>query len=281
MRVRAFARPEPLAAKVPEITVAFWIIKVLTTGMGESISDFLGEVSIVLAAGVGVLGLALALGLQLRSREYRAPVYWFTVMMVAIFGTMVADGVRDALHVPYAVTTALYGTAALCVFLVWYRREGTLSIHRITTRSRELFYWVAVLATFALGTAAGDFTASSLRIGYIGSVVLYAVVIALPAIGWWRFGLNPIVAFWGAYIVTRPLGASFADWLSKPRKLHSLRGGLDLGDGTVSAVALVLFVGLVAYVAIARQEVQHRADAAAHPHPKPAQLEPSVEGAGA
>jgi uncharacterized membrane-anchored protein len=268
MRVRAFARPEPLAAKVPEITLAFWIVKVLTTGMGESISDYLGELSIVLAVGVGVLGLALALGLQLRTREYRAPVYWFTVLMVAVFGTMLADGVRDALHVPYAVTTALYGLGALCAFLVWYRREGTLSIHSITTRSRELFYWLAVLVTFALGTAAGDFTASSLRIGYLGSIA------------WWRFDLNPIVAFWSAYIVTRPLGASFADWLSKPRTLHSLRGGLALGDGTVSAVALVLFVGLVTYVAVARRDIQQHPTEAAHGRRKRTPLEPSVEGAG-
>ncbi|MEO9177204.1 MAG: hypothetical protein ABI317_16945 [Gaiellales bacterium] len=280
MRTRPFARTRPLAAKVPEITVVFWILKVLTTGMGESMSDFLGHVSIVLAAGVGVLGLALALGLQLRAREYHAPVYWFTVMMVAVFGTMVADGTRTALHVPFAVTTALYGIGVLCVFVVWFRREGTLSIHSITTRSRELFYWAAVLATFALGTAAGDFTASSLRIGYIGSVARYAVAIAIPAIAWWRFELNPILAFWASYIVTRPLGASFADWLGKPTKLHTLRGGLDLGDGTVSAVALIVFIALVAYVAIARPDIQRRTAAAAHPHRHPAQLEPSVEGAG-
>jgi uncharacterized membrane-anchored protein len=278
MRPRAFARPEPLAAKVPEITLVFWILKVLTTGMGESMSDFLGHVSIVLAAGVGLLGLALALGLQLRAREYRAPVYWFTVMMVAVFGTMVADGMRTALQVPFAVTTALYAICVLAVFLVWYRREGTLSIHSITTRSRELFYWVAVLATFALGTAAGDFTASSLRIGYLGSVALYAVAIAVPAIAWWRFDLNPIIAFWASYIATRPLGASFADWLGKPAKLHTSRGGLGLGDGTVSAVALVVFIALVAYVAIARPDIQRRAAAAVHRHP--AQLEPSVESAG-
>jgi uncharacterized membrane-anchored protein len=278
-RARTSERLEPLAAKVPEITALFWILKLLTTGMGEAISDYLGEVNIALAAAVGVLGLTLALRLQLRTRAYRATVYWFAVMMVAVFGTMVADGIRDGLHAPYAVTTTLYAIVVAAVFVVWYRREGTLSIHSIVTRQREWFYWLAVLGTFALGTAAGDLAASSLGFGYIGSIVLFAALITLPAVAWWRFELNPILAFWAAYVLTRPLGASFADWIGKPAKLHTWKGGLAFGDGGVSAVALVAFVVLVAYVAIRRPDIQGPPDDASHPHHPRPRGEPLVDGA--
>ncbi len=261
-RSRRHSRAQPLAAKVPEITALFWVLKLLTTGMGEAMSDFLGSVSVPLAAFVGLGGVWYALRLQLRAREYRAPVYWFAVMMVAIFGTMAADGVHIGTSAPYAVTTAFYAIVVAAVFYVWYRREGTLSIHSITTRSREEYYWAAVLATFALGTAAGDLTATSLNLGFFGSVLLFGAVIAVPAIGWWRAKLNPIVAFWAAYIVTRPLGASFADWFAKPPS----KTGLGLGDGTVSAIALLVFVGLVAYVAATKRDIQSAA-VAQQPHP--------------
>jgi uncharacterized membrane-anchored protein len=244
-------RIEPLAAKVPEITLIFWVLKLLTTGMGEAMSDFLGQNSVPIAAAIGIFGLWLALWLQMRTREYRAPYYWFAVMMVAIFGTMAADGVHDGASLPYAVTVPLYGILVAGVFFFWYRSEGTLSIHSITTRRREGYYWAAVLATFALGTAAGDLTALSLNIGFFGSVVLFAVIISIPAVGWLRFKLNPIVAFWFAYIVTRPLGASFADGFSK-----NTNGGLGIGDGTLSAIALVVFIALVAYVAATQRDIQ-------------------------
>jgi uncharacterized membrane-anchored protein len=242
---------EPLAAKVPEITAIFWVLKLLTTGMGEAMSDFLGQNSVPLAAVIGIFGLWLALWLQMRTREYRAPYYWFAVMMVAIFGTMAADGVHDGASLPYAVTAPLYALLVGAVFLFWHRSEGTLSIHSITTRRREGFYWAAVLATFALGTAAGDLTALSLNIGFFGSALLFAAIMAIPAVGWWRFKLNPIVAFWFAYIVTRPLGASFADGFSK-----KTNGGLGIGDGTLSGLALVVFIALVAYVAAAKRDIQ-------------------------
>jgi uncharacterized membrane-anchored protein len=259
-------RLEPLAAKVPEITAIFWALKLLTTGMGEAMSDFLGQQSVPIAGLIGIFGLWLALRLQLRTREYRATNYWFAVMMVAIFGTMAADGVHDGASLPYAVTTPLYALLVAAVFYRWHRSEGTLSIHSITTRRRELYYWAAVLSTFALGTAAGDLTAISLNIGFFGSVVLFAVVIAVPAIGWARFKLNPIVAFWFAYVVTRPLGASFADGFSKPTN-----GGLNLGDGIVSAIALVVFTALVAYVAATRRDIQ---SAAVEQRPSPPHAEP-------
>jgi uncharacterized membrane-anchored protein len=245
-------RRHPLAAKVPEITVLFWAIKILTTGMGESISDFLGQNSVPLAAAVGVLGLWYALRLQLRTPAYRAAVYWFAVMMVAVFGTMVADGIHDGASIPYSVTTPFFAAVVGLIFYVWHRSEGTLSIHSIVTRRRERYYWAAVLATFALGTAAGDLTAIQLKIGFLDSVILFAVVIALPGLAWWRGRLNPILAFWAAYVVTRPLGASVADWFSKP----PAASGLGLGDGPVSGIALVVFVGLVAYVAHTRHGVQ-------------------------
>jgi uncharacterized membrane-anchored protein len=254
--------------KVPEITVIFWVLKLLTTGMGEAMSDFLGQKSVPIAGFVGIFGLWFALWLQLRQREYRAPIYWFAVMMVAIFGTMAADGVHDGASIPYAVTTPVFAIVVGAIFWLWYRSEGTLSIHSITTRRRQSYYWAAVLATFALGTAAGDLTALSLKLGFWTSVVLFASAISLPALGWWRLRLNPILAFWLAYIVTRPLGASFADGFSK----HA-NGGLGLGDGTVSGVALIVFVALVGYVAVTKCDVQD-AGHAEHPH---LYLEPHLE----
>ncbi len=260
--------------KVPEIAAIFWVLKLLTTGMGESMSDFLGQKSVPLAAAIGIFGLCFALWLQLRQREYRAPVYWFAVMMVAIFGTMAADGIHDGASLPYAVTTPLYAIIVAGVFFFWYRSEGTLSIHSITNRRRESFYWAAVLATFALGTAAGDLTAISLHLGFFDSAVLFAAIISIPALGWWRFGLNPIVAFWSAYIVTRPLGASFADWFSKPSK----QSGLGLGDGPVSAIALLVFIALVTYVTVTKCDVQDERRPYSRPNLHPhTVLEPELE----
>jgi uncharacterized membrane-anchored protein len=217
-----------------------------------------------LAALIGIVGIWVALRLQLRQTEYRAVYYWFAVMMVAIFGTMVADGIRDGAGIGYGVTTPVFAAVTASVFYAWYRSEGTLSIHSITTQRRERFYWAAVLATFALGTAAGDLTAIALKLGFFPSIWLFAAIIAVPAIGWWRFRLNPILAFWMAYIVTRPLGASFTDWFSKPNN-----GGLRLGDGIVSAVELVAFVALVAYVALTKLDVQPARLHHRHPHPVP------------
>jgi uncharacterized membrane-anchored protein len=232
------------------------VVKLLTTGMGESMSDFMGSHSVPIAGAVGLGGLALALRLQLRTRSYSAPFYWFAVMMVAVFGTMAADAVHDGASIGYAVTTPVFGLIVAAIFYAWWRSEGTLSIHTITTRRRERFYWAAVLATFALGTAAGDLTATTLNLGFFGSIVLFAALISLPAIGWWRGGLNPILAFWAAYVITRPLGASFADWFSKPPSIT----GLGLGDGLVSLIAFDVFAVLVAYVAIRKHDIQTPAD---------------------
>jgi uncharacterized membrane-anchored protein len=247
-------RPRTLVAraKVPEITALFWVIKVLTTGMGEATSDFLGEKSLVLAGGLGVLGFLGAMWWQLRTPRYVAPVYWFAVMMVAVFGTMAADGLHVALSVPYYASTAFYAVLLAVVFYRWRRSEGTLSIHSIVTRRREIYYWVTVLVTFALGTAAGDLTATSMHLGFFTSAVLFGALILLPLIGW-RLGLNPIAAFWIAYVLTRPLGASIADWLGKP---HHIGGGIGFGDGPVAGIATILIAILVGYVTITRADRQ-------------------------
>jgi uncharacterized membrane-anchored protein len=266
--------PRRLLTKVPEIGLIFWVLKLLTTGMGEAMSDSLGQQSVPAAAAIGIFGLVLALRLQLRQTKYRAPYYWFAVMMVAVFGTMAADGIHDGASIPYTVTTPVFALVTGLIFLWWYRSEGTLSIHSINTRRRERFYWAAVLGTFALGTAAGDLTAYQLNLGFWPSATLFAAVFAVPAIGWWRFSWNPIFSFWFAYIVTRPLGASFADGFSKPTN-----GGLNLGDPLVSLVEFALFVALVAWVTISRRDVQPHAHAEAHPHehPAPARLAAELE----
>ena len=257
------SRTRSVLAKVPEISLVFWALKLLTTGMGEAMSDGLGQKSVPLAAAVGLFGFAFAMWLQLRQREYRAPVYWFAVMMVAIFGTMVADGIRDGAGISYTVTTPVFAALTALVFWRWYRAEGTLDFHAITSKRRERFYWLAVLCTFALGTAAGDLTAYSLNWGFWPSAALFAAIFAVPAIGWYRFSWNPIVAFWFAYVLTRPLGASFADGFSKPTS-----GGLNLGDPLVALVELGIFIAAVAWVTVKKIDVQPPHELVPHAHPR-------------
>jgi uncharacterized membrane-anchored protein len=248
---RPTARPGVLLSKVPEVTAWFWIVKALTTGMGESTSDFMVHKLVPeIAVVIGGIGLVIALSLQFRARGYVAWRYWFAVAMVGVFGTMAADAVHVALGVPYIASTLFYGAALAAVFGTWYASERTLSIHSIFTPRRELFYWAAVLATFALGTAAGDLTAVTFGLGYFASGLLFAAAIAVPAIGYWRFGLNAILAFWSAYVLTRPLGASFADWLAVSHD----RGGLDLGTGPVSLALAALIALFVAYLSVTKKD---------------------------
>jgi uncharacterized membrane-anchored protein len=242
------SRLQPVAAKVPEIAASFWVLKLLTTAMGEAASDYLLGTIGLIGLGIGLAGFAVALWVQFRTRRYNAFAYWAAVMMVAVFGTMAADTLHHQLGVPYGVSTLVWALAVATTFWAWYRVEHTLSIHSITTRRREVFYWLTVSFTFVLGTAAGDLTASSLHFGFVGSMVLFAVVIAVPALGRWRLRLNGVVAFWWAYIVTRPLGASVADWLGKPAK----SGGLAYGDGPVAAILLAFALMLVTFVAVRR-----------------------------
>jgi uncharacterized membrane-anchored protein len=222
-RHRAAAPVRHALSKVPEVTLYFWITKVLTTGMGETTSDFLAQhIDPVIAVGLGFVAFAAAMLLQFRAVRYTAWIYWTAVVMVSVFGTMAADVLHVQFGIAYAVSTAFFSVVLAVVLVAWYKVEGTLSIHSIHTRSRELFYWATVLTTFALGTAAGDLTAVNLHLGYWASGVLFAVLIAIPAVAHWRFGMNPIAAFWFAYIITRPLGASFADWMA----VSHARGGL-------------------------------------------------------
>jgi len=258
-----------IGRKVPEITVYFWIIKILTTAMGEATSDYsVHRIDSVIAVILGAIAFGVALALQLTVSRYVPVVYWLALVMVAVFGTMAADVIHVRFGVPYAVSAVGFAVALLVIFLLWYRTEGTLSIHSVDTRRRELFYWATVLATFALGTAVGDLTAYTFHLGFFSSGILFTGVIAIPALAYWLFGLNEVLAFWAAYIVTRPLGASFADWMGTPRDL----GGLNIGRGTVSIILTLLIVAFVGYLAITRADVK---DAPEHPPQPEAVTEPS------
>lgn len=239
--------PDVDRLRVPQITALFWLVKGLSTALGESTSDYLvvawHPVTAVLA---GFVAFAVAMAIQLTRRRYVPVSYWLAVVMVGVFGTMVADVIHVGLGVPYAVSAPGFAVALAAVFLVWRRAEGTLSIHSITTSRRELFYWMAVIGTFALGTALGDLTSVTLGIGYLGSVILFAVVILIPAAAF-RFGhANAIACFWFAYVITRPLGASVADWLGKSRNA----GGLGWGSGWVALALSTMIVIAVSHLAL-------------------------------
>ena len=251
LRRRSSSPAGSALSKVPEVTLIFWVTKILTTGMGETTSDFLNhkfdpKLSVV-AAG---LVLAVALWAQFRADRYSAWIYWAAVVMVSVFGTMCADVLHVAFGIPYVASTAFFAVALIAIFIVWYKVEGTLSIHSIHTPRRELFYWLTVVTTFALGTATGDMTASTLKLGYFSSGVMFAVLFAVPAIAF-KLGLNGIVAFWFAYVVTRPFGASFADWMG----VAGSRGGLDWGTGKVSLVLAAVIAVLVGVLAVTKMDV--------------------------
>jgi uncharacterized membrane-anchored protein len=233
--------------KVPQIGLLFWVIKILTTAMGEVTSDYLVRTfNPVIVVPLAALALAAALLVQLRARRYVPGIYWLAVVMVAIFGTMAADVLHIELGIPYLVSTGFFAVSLAVIFGAWQASEGTLSIHSIDTRRRELFYWATVLATFALGTATGDMTASTLGLGYLDSGLLFAVLFVIPALAYRFAGLNAIVAFWLAYILTRPFGASFADWVGRSRSLS----GLGLGTGSVSLVLTIVIVILVGFLSL-------------------------------
>jgi uncharacterized membrane-anchored protein len=254
--------PAPLAAKVPEIILLFWVVKILTTAGGEATSDYLKTWGNIKGGGAEVGVFVIGLVLQFSTRRYRAFAYWFLAFAIAIFGTGVADFLHLDVKIPYAGTTLLWAIVLAAIFWIWHHNEKTLSIHSITTQRREAYYWATVFATFALGTALGDFTATSLKLGYLASGILFSVVILLPALAWWKFHLNAVAAFWMSYVVTRPLGASFADYISKGRHLS----GIGFGDGPTAVVfALAVFV-LVTYLAVARTDIQPDPDHAIEDH---------------
>ena len=243
---------EPLAAKVPEIIALFWVIKILTTAGGEATSDYLKSLGNIGGGGVEVGVFVIGLVLQFGTRRYRAFSYWFLAYAIAIFGTGVSDFLHLDVGIPYAGTTVLWVVVLTAIFWFWHQSERTLSIHSITTRRRESFYWATVFATFALGTALGDFTATALGLGFLTSGILFGIVILIPALARWRWGLNGVAAFWFAYVVTRPLGASFADYISRPRNIS----GIGFGDGQTAVVFTLTVVILVLYLTIACPDIQ-------------------------
>lgn len=234
-----------LLRKVPEVTIVFWIIKLLTTALGESTSDYLvNHYNPYVVVLTGFVGFIAILTLQFRTRRYIPWVYWLTIVMVAIFGTMAADVTHVALGVPYSMSVIAFATILVVVFILWQKTEKTLSIHSITTSRREVFYWATVSTTFALGTAAGDLLAYTAHLGFLPAALVFMAIFAIPAAGYWLFRLNAIFAFWFAYILTRPIGASFADWTGKA---HTA-GGLGWGDGPVAAVLALLIILFVSYL---------------------------------
>lgn len=244
---------ERILNKVPEITVYFWIIKILCTTVGEIAADFLNS-----SLHLGLTGTTLVMGslllvtlfFQLRSRKYVASVYWLAVVLLSIVGTLITDNLTDNFGVTLQTTTIIFAIALVATFTIWYKSEKTLSIHSIHTVKREVCYWLAILFTFALGTAAGDLVAESFKLGYLLSAVMFGALIALVAFANFKLKLNTILAFWIAYILTRPLGASIGDYLSQAKG----DGGLGLGTVITSVIFLTAILITVIYLTITKKD---------------------------
>ncbi|MFE9847691.1 hypothetical protein ACFYPN_02590 [Streptomyces sp. NPDC005576] len=253
----------PLRNKVPEVTAYFWIIKVLCTTVGETAADLLNEKAGLGLTGVSVLMsalLAAVLVAQFRTGAYRPGVYWPAVALISVVGTLLSDNLTDNLGVPLETSTAAFAIILAIVFVVWYRRERTLSIHRIDTTGRESYYWLAVLVTFALGTAAGDLVSERMDLGYWLAALLFGLAIAAVALAHFTLGLDAVWSFWIAYVLTRPLGASIGDYLSQPIG----DGGLGLGTVVTSALFLAVISGLVVYLSVTRKDVTRARSDARH-----------------
>lgn len=242
-----------VARKVPEISAFFWITKILTTAWGESTSDYLvHHINPVIAVILGGIFFTISLIMQFWVRRYIAWIYWLAVALVALFGTMTADVVHIVLGVPYAISTVFFAVVLAIVFAAWFKFEKTLSIHNINTLRRELFYWITVVITFALGTAAGDMTAITFNLGYLTSGFLFGALFALPLIAFRTFSINEVLTFWAAYIFTRPFGASFADWFGRTPDF----GGIGFGTGKTSLVLATLIILFVGYLAVTRKDIK-------------------------
>ncbi len=236
-----------LLNKVPEITIYFWIIKIMATTIGETAADLLSEtmhLGLVITSYIMSGILIVALVFQFRTRKYVPGFYWFAVALLAVVGTLISDFFADQMHVPLQVNITAFSILLAATFATWYGYERTLSIHTIFTRRREAFYWAAILFTFALGTSGGDFLSEKLNWGYLNSALIFAAGILVITIGYYRFKWNPVASFWIAYILTRPLGGSIGDFLTQP---HSA-GGLGLGTIGTSAIFLSTIFGLVVYL---------------------------------
>lgn len=239
--------------KVPEVTILFWIIKIMATTVGETAADFLNS-----KLHFGLIGTSIFMGgfllaflvMQIRSRKYVPWIYWVTVVLLSVFGTLLTDNLVDNFDVALETTTAVFSIALLVTFVSWYASEKTLSIRTIFTTKRELFYWAAILFTFALGTAAGDLTAEGLHLGYATSALIYGGLIGAAAIAHYAFKANAITAFWIAYVLTRPFGASCGDFLSQP----VVNGGLGFGTVGTSLIFLGVILGLVSYLTMRQRK---------------------------
>ncbi|MFJ2442689.1 hypothetical protein ACIOWG_20035 [Streptomyces sp. NPDC087658] len=243
--------------KVPEITLYFWFIKILCTTVGETAADLLNAdlgLGLTYTSYVMAALLAVALFFQFRAASYRPGLYWLSVVLISVVGTLVSDNLTDNLGVPLTTTTWVFALALALTFAAWYGCERSLSVHTIRTRRREGFYWLAILFTFALGTSAGDLTAERLQLGYWVSAILFALLIAAVWATRFTLDLNAVWSFWIAYVLTRPLGASLGDYLSQPRA----NGGLGLGTVGTSGLFLAVILGLVVYLARTRKDVAHR-----------------------
>jgi uncharacterized membrane-anchored protein len=247
---RQSTRTRTLLNKVPEVTVWFWVIKVLSTTVGETFADFLSGLGLGLAGTTVVMTVAFLAVLvwQFRTRQYVPGVYWLTVVLISVVGTLITDNLTDALGVPLEASTAVFTVALAATFAVWYRSERTLSIHSIVTVRREAFYWLAILFTFALGTAAGDLVSERFGVGYWATALIVALLIAAVAVSHRVFGAGAVLTFWIAYVLTRPLGASLGDGLAQPRA----DGGLGLGTTWTSLLFLVTILAVVTYLAVSK-----------------------------
>jgi len=240
-------RPTTMLSKVPEVTLYFWIIKIMATTVGETAADFLRtNLKLGLTGTTCVMAVLVAavLFVQFRATRYVPWIYWLAVVLISIVGTLITDNLVDNFGVSLWTTTVLFGIALAVTFTVWWTSERTLSIHSIYTTKREAFYWSAILFTFALGTAAGDLVAEHLDLGYWKSALMFAVAIGVVVVAWRYLRLNAVLAFWMAYILTRPLGASIGDYLSQP----SDAGGLGLGTTATSAIFLATILAVVVYL---------------------------------
>jgi uncharacterized membrane-anchored protein len=238
--------------KVPEVTLFFWIIKILCTTVGETAADYLNtNLNLGLTKTTYIIGtlLLIVLFFQFMARKYISSIYWLAVVLISVVGTLITDNLTDNFGIALTTTTGIFAVALAATFAVWYASEKTLSIHTIFTTRREAFYWLAILFTFALGTAAGDLTAERFNLGYLNSLLLFVTLIAAVAVAYFRFKLNEVTAFWIAYILTRPLGASIGDYLSQA---HG-DGGLALGTTRTSGLFLVAILSFVAYLNITRK----------------------------
>jgi uncharacterized membrane-anchored protein len=243
-----------MLSKVPEITLYFWIIKILCTTVGETVADLLNtNLNLGLTGTSVVMGVLLIIVLffQFRLKKYVPSVYWLAVVLISVVGTLITDNLTDNFGVSLITTTIIFGISLAVTFIIWYINEKTLSIHSIYTKKREAFYWLAILFTFALGTASGDLLAEKLSVGYLLSALIFGGLIAVVTFAHKQFNLNAVLAFWIAYILTRPLGASIGDYLSQAKS----DGGIGLGTVTTSMIFLLAILSTVVYLTRTRKDV--------------------------